>query len=77
MICFMSLIKLGVYFMPKLYIYIKPIKSNHHPNRYPPSDHAEMKSQPFKLQKITTLMVVQGGYWRFLSWWFYSTFFCP
>ncbi|KAJ0626723.1 hypothetical protein HanHA89_Chr01g0017271 [Helianthus annuus] len=24
-----------------------------------------MKSQPFKLQKITTLMAVQGGYWRF------------
>ncbi|MFS7902135.1 hypothetical protein Hanom_Chr01g00007671 [Helianthus anomalus] len=28
-----------------------PIKSNHHPNRYAPLDHAEMKSQPFKLIK--------------------------
>ncbi|KAF5814620.1 hypothetical protein HanXRQr2_Chr03g0113101 [Helianthus annuus] len=54
-----------------------PIKSNHHPNQYPPSDHAEIKSQPFKLPKITALMAVQGGYLRFLSWWFYSTFFLP
>ncbi|MFS7904995.1 hypothetical protein Hanom_Chr01g00042581 [Helianthus anomalus] len=60
-----------------IYIYIKPTKSNYHPNRYPPLDHTEMKSQPFKLQKITTLMAVRGGYWQFLSWWFYSTFFYP
>ncbi|MFS7902282.1 hypothetical protein Hanom_Chr01g00009441 [Helianthus anomalus] len=37
---------------------MEPIKSNHHPSQYPPLDHAEMKSQPFKLAKITALMEV-------------------
>ncbi|MFS8032369.1 hypothetical protein Hanom_Chr17g01556781 [Helianthus anomalus] len=55
-------IQAGLGQMGKLYIYMDPIKSNHHQNRYPSSDHAEMKSQPFKLTKIIALMVVQGGY---------------
>ncbi|MFS8003164.1 hypothetical protein Hanom_Chr13g01210681 [Helianthus anomalus] len=37
---------------------MEPIKSNHHPSQYPPLDHAEIKSQPFKLAKITALMEV-------------------
>ncbi|MFS8010201.1 hypothetical protein Hanom_Chr14g01294321 [Helianthus anomalus] len=37
---------------------MEPIKSNHHPSQYPPLDHAEMKSQSFKLAKITALMEV-------------------
>ncbi|MFS7901654.1 hypothetical protein Hanom_Chr01g00002201 [Helianthus anomalus] len=53
--------------MNENYIYMVPIKFNHHPNRYPPSDHAEMKSQPFKLQKITTLAAVRSSSVRFPS----------
>ncbi|MFS7989736.1 hypothetical protein Hanom_Chr11g01050391 [Helianthus anomalus] len=56
---------------------MEPIKSNHHPSQYPPLDHAEMKSQPFKLPKITTLMAVVGGYRRFLQLVVTSTFCCP
>ncbi|MFS8010511.1 hypothetical protein Hanom_Chr14g01297971 [Helianthus anomalus] len=37
---------------------MEPIKSNHFPSQYPLLDHAEMKSQPFKLAKITALMEV-------------------
>ncbi|MFS8001861.1 hypothetical protein Hanom_Chr13g01195301 [Helianthus anomalus] len=48
-----------------IYIYMVPIKSNRFLNRYPPSDHAEMKSQPFKLQKITAVVAVQGGLVQF------------
>ncbi|MFS7941773.1 hypothetical protein Hanom_Chr06g00480331 [Helianthus anomalus] len=44
-----------------------PIKSNRFLNRYPPLDYAEMKSQPCKLQKITALMAIPGGYGRFLE----------
>ncbi|MFS7938735.1 hypothetical protein Hanom_Chr05g00443281 [Helianthus anomalus] len=36
-----------------------------------------MKSQPFKLSKITTLMAVVGGYRRFLQLVVTSTFCCP
>ncbi|MFS7950254.1 hypothetical protein Hanom_Chr07g00581151 [Helianthus anomalus] len=43
-----------------------PIKSKRFLNRYPPSDYAEMKSQPFKLPKITTVVAVHGGF--FSSW---------
>ncbi|MFS7928663.1 hypothetical protein Hanom_Chr04g00323371 [Helianthus anomalus] len=53
-----------------IYIYIKPIKSDHLPNRYPPLDLAEMKSGPFRLTKITAFVVVfvavPRGYGRFL-----------
>ncbi|MFS7915252.1 hypothetical protein Hanom_Chr06g00508251 [Helianthus anomalus] len=38
------------------------IKSNHFLNQSRPSDHAEIKSQPFKLQKITALMAVPCGF---------------
>ncbi|MFS7991200.1 hypothetical protein Hanom_Chr12g01068001 [Helianthus anomalus] len=61
----------------ELYIFMEPIKSNHFLNQYSPSDHAEMKSQPFKLQKITALMAVPGGYGRFLQLVVTSTFCCP
>ncbi|KAJ0511418.1 hypothetical protein HanIR_Chr11g0551951 [Helianthus annuus] len=40
---------------------MEPIKSNHHPSQYSPLDHAEMKSQPFKLTKITAVVAVHGG----------------
>ncbi|MFS8016007.1 hypothetical protein Hanom_Chr15g01363341 [Helianthus anomalus] len=56
---------------------MEPIKSNHHPSQYPPSDHAEMKSQPFKLQKITAMIAVQDGYWQFSCRWFCFKIFCP
>ncbi|MFS7998738.1 hypothetical protein Hanom_Chr12g01157461 [Helianthus anomalus] len=54
-----------------IYIYIY-IKSNRFLNRYPPSDHAEMKSQPFKLLKITAMMAVWGGSRRFFWLAFFS-----
>ncbi|MFS7973673.1 hypothetical protein Hanom_Chr09g00859411 [Helianthus anomalus] len=44
---------------------MEPIKSNYFLNQYQSSDYAEMKSQPFKLPKITALMAVPGGYLRF------------
>ncbi|MFS7973823.1 hypothetical protein Hanom_Chr09g00861181 [Helianthus anomalus] len=44
---------------------MEPIKSNHHPSQYPPLDHAEMKSQPFKLLKLTAMMVVFYSYLQF------------
>ncbi|MFS8019226.1 hypothetical protein Hanom_Chr15g01401331 [Helianthus anomalus] len=47
-----------------LYIY-EPIKCNRFLNRYPSLDHVEMKSQPFKLPKITAMMAVRGGFLRF------------
>ncbi|MFS7928391.1 hypothetical protein Hanom_Chr04g00320221 [Helianthus anomalus] len=49
-----------------LYISIVSINSNRFLNRYPPSDHVEIKSQPFKLPKITAMMAVWGGFLRFL-----------
>ncbi|MFS7988471.1 hypothetical protein Hanom_Chr11g01035231 [Helianthus anomalus] len=36
-----------------------------------------MKSQPFKLQKVTILMAVPGGYCRFLQLVVTSTYCCP
>ncbi|MFS8028639.1 hypothetical protein Hanom_Chr16g01512841 [Helianthus anomalus] len=56
---------------------MEPIKSNRFLNRYPPSDHVEMKSWPFKLPKITALMAVPGGYGRFFQLVVTSTFCCP
>ncbi|KAF5760554.1 hypothetical protein HanXRQr2_Chr16g0754851 [Helianthus annuus] len=41
---------------------MEPIKSNHLLNQYPPLDLTEIKSQPLKLTKITTLMAVQGSF---------------
>ncbi|MFS7941335.1 hypothetical protein Hanom_Chr09g00864421 [Helianthus anomalus] len=60
-----------------IYIYIKPIKCNHLPNRYPPLDLAEMKSEPFKLTKITALVAVPRSYGWFLYVVVTSTFYCP
>ncbi|MFS7933646.1 hypothetical protein Hanom_Chr04g00382321 [Helianthus anomalus] len=37
---------------------MEPIKCNHHSSQYPPLDHAEIKSQPFKLLKLTAMMAV-------------------
>ncbi|MFS7907386.1 hypothetical protein Hanom_Chr01g00070761 [Helianthus anomalus] len=53
------------------------IKSNHYPSQYLPLDHAEMKSQPFKLAKITTLVAVPGGYGRFFAVGSYLHFLLP
>ncbi|MFS7916130.1 hypothetical protein Hanom_Chr02g00173691 [Helianthus anomalus] len=39
---------------------MEPIKSNHHPSQYPPLDLAEIKSQPLKLIKITSV-------WQFIE----------
>ncbi|MFS7938215.1 hypothetical protein Hanom_Chr05g00436751 [Helianthus anomalus] len=39
-----------------------PIKSNHHQNHYPPLDHAEMKSQPFKLHFLTAIVAVHSSF---------------
>ncbi|MFS7943086.1 hypothetical protein Hanom_Chr06g00496191 [Helianthus anomalus] len=44
---------------------MEPIKSNHHISQYPPLDHAEMKSQPFKLPKLTAMMAVFYSYLQF------------
>ncbi|KAF5802385.1 hypothetical protein HanRHA438_Chr06g0268051 [Helianthus annuus] len=63
--------------LDQLYIYMEPIKSNHLPNQYPPLDLAEMKSGPFKLTKITTLVAVPRGYGWFLYQVVTSTFCCP
>ncbi|MFS7931383.1 hypothetical protein Hanom_Chr04g00355321 [Helianthus anomalus] len=40
---------------------MESIKSNHHPNQYPPLDHAEMKSQSYKLYFLTVIVAVLGG----------------
>ncbi|MFS7971914.1 hypothetical protein Hanom_Chr09g00838401 [Helianthus anomalus] len=75
--CFPHVASLFLFKAVELYIYIKPIKSNRFANQYSPSDHAEMKSQPFKLLKITALMAVPGGYGRFLQLMVTSTLCCP
>ncbi|MFS7992040.1 hypothetical protein Hanom_Chr12g01077621 [Helianthus anomalus] len=41
---------------------MEPIKSNQLSNQYPPLDLAEIKSQPLKLIKITSLMVVKSSF---------------
>ncbi|MFS7993351.1 hypothetical protein Hanom_Chr12g01093041 [Helianthus anomalus] len=46
----------------KLYIYMEPIKSNHHPSQYPPLDHAKIKSQPFKLTILTAFTSVISSF---------------
>ncbi|MFS7951288.1 hypothetical protein Hanom_Chr07g00593301 [Helianthus anomalus] len=40
---------------------MEPLKSNHYSSQYPPLDHAEMKSQQFKLTKITVVVAVHDG----------------
>ncbi|MFS7919832.1 hypothetical protein Hanom_Chr03g00217261 [Helianthus anomalus] len=57
-----------------LYIYMEPIKCNHYSNQYSPLDHAEMKSQPFKLHFLTAVMAVLSGFF-FLA--VIPIFFCP
>ncbi|MFS8023986.1 hypothetical protein Hanom_Chr16g01457971 [Helianthus anomalus] len=52
---------------------MEPIKSNHHSNQYPPLDHPEMKSEPFKLHFL--IAVVQFSAVFFLA--VISIFFCP
>ncbi|MFS8028046.1 hypothetical protein Hanom_Chr16g01505851 [Helianthus anomalus] len=56
---------------------MESIKSNHFWNQSLTSDHAEIKSQPFKLIKLTATVAVHSSFIQFLSWWFYSIFFCP
>ncbi|MFS7972635.1 putative peptidase S26A, signal peptidase I, lysine active, lexA/Signal peptidase-like superfamily [Helianthus anomalus] len=41
---------------------MEPIKCNHHPSQYPPLDHAEIKSQPFKLNFLTAIMAVLSSF---------------
>ncbi|MFS7993155.1 hypothetical protein Hanom_Chr12g01090741 [Helianthus anomalus] len=38
-----------------------PLSGSYLSNPSSPSDHAEMKSQPFKLTKITAVVAVHGG----------------
>ncbi|MFS8021642.1 hypothetical protein Hanom_Chr16g01429811 [Helianthus anomalus] len=45
-----------------IYIYMEPIKSNHHPNQYPPLDLTEMKSQSFKLLFLNRYYVSYGQF---------------
>ncbi|KAJ0879632.1 hypothetical protein HanRHA438_Chr10g0453701 [Helianthus annuus] len=56
---------------------MEPIKSNCFSNQSPPLDLAEMKSQPLKLTKITSMIAVQGSSIRFLQQLVTSIFFCP
>ncbi|MFS7982727.1 hypothetical protein Hanom_Chr10g00966181 [Helianthus anomalus] len=58
----------------KLYIYMEPIKSNQLSNQYPPLDLAEIKSQPLKLIKITSLMAVSRQFFTVSS---SSPFYLP
>ncbi|MFS8013745.1 hypothetical protein Hanom_Chr14g01336761 [Helianthus anomalus] len=51
-----------------------PIKSNHFWNQSLPSDHAKIKSQPFKLSILTAISAVFSS---FVKWEFPSTFFYP
>ncbi|XP_035835994.1 uncharacterized protein LOC110891105 [Helianthus annuus] len=44
---------------------ILSVKCNYLRNQAPPSDSAEIYSQPFKLPKITAEVAVQGGYLQF------------
>ncbi|MFS8004343.1 hypothetical protein Hanom_Chr13g01224651 [Helianthus anomalus] len=53
---------------------MEPIKSNHHPSQYPPLDLAKMKSQPFKLPKITSII---GSSLQFLQIDSYHHLFMP
>ncbi|MFS8008539.1 hypothetical protein Hanom_Chr14g01273991 [Helianthus anomalus] len=41
---------------------MEPIKSNQLSNQYPPLDLAEIKSQPLKLIKITSLIAVESSF---------------
>ncbi|MFS8008292.1 hypothetical protein Hanom_Chr14g01270951 [Helianthus anomalus] len=50
-----------------LYISMKPIKSNCLPNHPPPYDLDEIKSWPFKLHFLTSIVAVISGYWM-VSW---------
>ncbi|MFS7997920.1 hypothetical protein Hanom_Chr12g01147671 [Helianthus anomalus] len=41
---------------------MEPIKCNHHLSQHPPLDLAEIKSQPLKLMKITSVMAVKSSF---------------
>ncbi|MFS7960056.1 hypothetical protein Hanom_Chr08g00698461 [Helianthus anomalus] len=60
-----------------LYIYIDPIKSNQLLYHFPPLDLTEIKSQPLKLTKITSITTVQGSSLQFLQQVVTTIFFCP